>query len=62
MKGFNCIVSLNMLFGPFHDSSLNQLGSMAERCINSTSGVWGGAPDANDFSAFWNIKEAFGAI
>ena len=29
---------------------------------SSPKGVWGGAPDTNDFSAFENNKEAFGAI
>ena len=30
--------------------------------MGSPSGVRGGAPDANDFSAFCNEKEAFGGI
>ena len=49
-----------MLFELFLDSSLKH-GSMEERCM-LPSGVWGGAPDANDFSAFLNKIEAFGAI
>ena len=32
------------------------------RLCNSPSGVWGGAPAANDFGVFWTKMEASGAI
>ena len=58
-------LALNMLFGPFLDSSVkHMLGTMEERCKLPQRGLGRsrGAPDANDFSAFLNKIEAFGAI
>ena len=42
---------------------IKQLASCLWSAESSSNGVWGGAPDANNFSAFQNFKkEAFGAI
>ena len=44
--------------------SQSQLGGAGVwmSAAGSPRGVWGGAPDANDFSAFYNKKEEFGDI
>ena len=54
--------TLNMLFGPFLDSSLKDGREyMEERCKLPQRGL-GRNPNANDFSAFLNKIEAVGAI
>ena len=43
------------------DPSPSQLGVWGS-AVSSPSGVWGGAPVANDFGAFQTEKDPFGAI
>ena len=53
----NCvyIVAPNVRVEPLFDPSLRQQGVFGS-AVNSPSGVWGEASDANDFSAFYNMK------
>ena len=41
-------------------SNVSWISSMVY--VSSPSGVWGGAPAANDFAAFWTEMEASGAM
>ena len=42
------------------DPSPSQLGGLGS-AVSSPSGVWGGAPAANDFGAFWTKLKTSGA-
>ena len=41
-------------------SNVSWISSMVY--VSSPSAVWGGAPTANDFAAFWTEMEASGAM
>ena len=41
-------------------SNVSWISSMV--CVSSPCEVWGGAPAANDFAAFWTEMEASGAM
>ena len=46
---------------PLEVASLIQLGGLGS-AVSSHSGVWGKAPAANDFGAFWGWRKAAGGI